>query len=190
MAWILLNTRKAELTRSINDLNHEKLQLMREIRNLTSFSSAIADGNVTPDELSTLSSSYAAQAISDGGVNENAYEYASNMAESAAQSYISQYSTLAEDDYYKNSALMQKVNLFWDPETGGLDETQIKADLFERYLKEYANKYIEPELKAYEDEYEERKQDLETQIQSMEAELQQLDEKISSNIQQGTIKLS
>ena len=60
----------------------------------------------------------------------------------------------------------------------------------EQYMKEYVQKYVEPELKAYEDEYEEEKINLETQVQAMEAELQQLNDKISNNIQQGTVKLS
>ena len=187
MAWILLNTRRAELTRSINDLTYKKLQLQREIRELSSFSSAIADGNVTPDELSSLCSHYIGEGIN---LNNASFEYANENSDNMTNEYLNQFSGLTQDEYYANSSLMQKANLYWNAETGELDEEQIRADLLERYMKEYVQKYVEPELKAYEDEYEEQKIDLETQIQTMEAELQQLDEKISNNIQQGTIKLS
>jgi len=186
MAWILLNTRRAELTRSINDKTYEKLRLQSEMRKLTAFSSAVADGNITPDELSNLSSHYIGEGIN---LNDITYDYASDYADLTTADYMDRYSALTEDEYYANSALMQKANLYWDSETGALDETQIKSDLMEQYMKEYVEKYVEPELKAYEDEYEEQKIDLETQIQTEEAELQQLDEKIRNNIQQDVIKL-
>ena len=187
MAWILLNTRRAELTRSINDLTRQKLQLMREIRNLTSFSSAIADGNVTPDELQSLSSHYIGEGIN---LNEVTSNYADTHSDELTNTYLDQYSNLTQDEYFANSSLMQKANLYWDADTGELDGNQIKSDLLEQYMKEYVQKYVEPELKAYEDEYEEQKINLETQIEAQEAELQQLGDKISNNIQQGTIKLS
>ena len=186
MAWILLNTRRAELTRSINDLTYEKLRLQREIRKLTSFATAIADGNVTPDELSSLSSHYIGEAIN---LNETSFNYASDNAENMTNTYLDQFANLTQDEYYANSSLMQKANLYWDADTGELDGNQINSDLLEQYMKEYVQKYVEPDLKAYEDEYEEQKIDLETQIQTMEAERDQLDEKISSSIQKDTIKL-
>ena len=186
MAWILLNTRRAELTRSINEKTYEKLRLQREIRNLTSFASAIADGNVTPDELSNLSSHLIGEGIN---LNETSFNYASDNAENMTNTYLDQFSNLTQDEYYANSALMQKANLYWDADTGELDGNQINSDLLAQYMKEYVQKYVEPELKAYEDEYEEQKLDLETQIESMEAELDKLDSKISDNIQKGTIKL-
>ena len=185
MAWILLNARRAELTRSINDLTYQKLKLQREIRNLTAFSNAIADGNVTPDELSSLSSHFLSQGLE---LNDTTFGYASDASREMAGHYIDQYSGLTEDEYFQNSTLMNKVNLYWNDE-GQLDEEQIGADLLEQYMKEYVQKYVEPELKAYEDEYEEEKLNIETQVEAMETEYNQLGEKISSEIQQDTVKL-
>ena len=187
MAWILLNTRRAELTRSINEKTREKLELMREMRNLTSFSSAVADGNISPDELSNLSSHYIGEGMN---LNEISFNYADEQSDEMTNYYLDQYSGLTQDEYFANSSLMQKANLFWDADTGELDGNQIKSDLLEQYMKEYVQKYVEPELKAFEDAYEEQKIDLETQIQTMQAELDQLDENIRNNIQKDVIKLS
>lgn len=187
MAWILLNTRRAELTRSINDLTREKLQLTRKMQELTAFTSAIADGNVTPDELSSMSSEFAIQGID---LNEAAFNYADEHSETMTNVYLDQYSGLTQDEYFANSSLMEKASLFWDAQTGDLDGNQIKTDLMEKYMKEYVNNYVEPQLKAYEDAYNEEKINLETQVQTMQAELQQLDEQVSNNIQQDVIKLA
>ena len=181
-----MNTRRAELTRELNDLTYQKLKLQREIRKVAAFSTAIADGGVTPNELAQLSSHYIGEAIN---LNEASFMYADEGSDYMTNYYLDQYSGLTEDVYYQNSSLMQQANLFWNPDTGTLDEEAIKADLMEQFMKEYVEKYIEPELKAYEDELEEQKLNLETQATAVEAELKGLDDKISQSIQNDAIKV-
>ena len=185
MAYIFLSARRAELTRSINELNYEKLQIQKERRKLVSFSTAIADGYVTPDELSQLNSHYVKQALN---LNESAFMYAEYESTDRTNDYLIQYSGITQDEYFSNSSLMQKANLYWDPDTGDLDADMIKENLMEKLRQEFVEKCIEPSLKALEDEYEERELDIETQVASMEAELKTIDEGIQQKIQNSAIK--
>lgn len=186
MAWVLLNTRRAELIRDINTKSYEKLKLQREMRKLSAFSTAISDGNVTPDELSNLSSYYLGEAVS---FNDKSFKHADNKAEYMTNYYLDQYRGLTQDEYFMNSNFNSRVSLYWNQDTGDLDEAQIRSSLLEQYMKEYVEQYVEPKLKALEDEYEEQKLQLETQIESEEAELEQLNNKISENIRNDVIKL-
>ena len=57
MGWVVLALRKAQLKAKINDNNLAQLQLNRELQNLTSFSTAIADGYITPSEIASIGTS-------------------------------------------------------------------------------------------------------------------------------------
>lgn len=186
MAWVLLNTRRAELIRDINTKTYEKLKLQREIRKLSAFSTAIADGNVTPDELSSLSSYYLGEAVK---FNDMSYEHAYNKSEYATNYYMEQYEGLTQDEYFMNSSLNSRVSLYWNQDTGTLDEELIRSNLLEQYMKEYVEQYVEPKIKELEDEYEEQKLELETQVTAEEAELEQIAQKVRENQQKDTINV-
>ena len=186
MTWLILSLRKCELQRSISDHTYEELQLSRQLRKLASFSNAIGDGTITPNEISSLGTDLFGDALDFMGYSNDA---AKEAAQEQTDYYATAYDSITQEQYYNNPGIASRAQLYFN-ENGELDTDAMFAEFYEEALKEYAQQCIAPMLKAKEEEIEDAKANLETQIQSEQAELQQLDNSISQAIQQETIKLS
>ncbi|MBR3605624.1 MAG: hypothetical protein IKL52_06315 [Candidatus Gastranaerophilales bacterium] len=185
MGWITLSLRRAELQASIQDLQCNLLQMSRKMRQLSNFSTAIADGRINPSEISGMGSTVFGDAMD--------FMYFSDMAAAEAAdlqtSYYEQaYSTVTADQYYNNPALASQASLYFD-ESGALNTDQMYNEFYEEALEEYANEVIMPKLKELEKDLENEKLQMETQLESQEAELESVKENISQSIQSSTIQL-
>ena len=187
MAWVLLALRRSELTQSISQHTYEKLQISREMRKLSSFSNAIGDGIISPSEITGLSASLFGDAMDFMGYSNEA---ANEIAQEQTAFYEQAYSGITQEQYYSNSGIAAQAQLYFDPETGGLDTTAMYSKFYEEALKEYAQKCVMPLLKEKEEELEDKKNELDTLVEAEQAELQQLKDSISQEIQNSTIKLS
>ena len=185
MGWLLLALRRTELQRSINDHTYEKLQLTRQLRKLSNFSTSIADGNVTPSEIASLGTDLFGDALDFMGYSNEA---AQEVAQEQTDAYESAYGQITQEQYY-NSGVSSQAQLYFD-ESGNLDTETLYKKFYEEALKEYAQEYIAPLLKEKESEIEDKQTELETLVESEESELQTLKQSISGQIQNSTIQLS
>ena len=186
MGWITLSLRRAELQRSISDHNFELLQISRQLRELSKYTQSIADGVISPEEITSLGTSLFGDAL-------DFMHYSSEAAAMTAEEQTSYYDTafgdLTSEEYYNNPSLMAQAQLYFD-ESGTLDLNAIYEEFYETALKEYAEKEITPALNELQKEIENKQTSLQTLVESEQAEMQQLDGSISSGIQQSTIRLS
>ena len=187
MAWLLMSLRRSELTRSMNQHTYEKLQLSRQIRKLSSFSNAIGDGKIMPSEIAGLDSELFGEALDFMGYSTQAAE---EIAYGKTQDYERAFNWVTAEQYANNPALAAQAELYFDPETGSLDTSEMYEKFYEEALKEYAEKVITPKLKEKEEELEDKKNELETLVELEKAELDEIKNSISSEIQNSTIKLS
>ena len=186
MTWLILSLRKCELQRSISDHTYEKLQLSRQLRKLSSFSTAIADGTVTPSEIASLGTDLFGDALDFMGYSNDA---AKEAAQEQTDYYATAYESITQEQYYSNPGIASQAQLYFN-ENGELDTDTMFAEFYEEALKEYAQQCIMPMLKEKNEEIEDKMTDLETQVEAEQAELKQLDNSISQAIQQQTVKLS
>ncbi len=185
MGWVLLTLRKAELVASTNDRNLKILRLKQELDSLTSFSTAIADGYITPNEIASIRTSLFGDAMD---FMYNSTESADAVAQEQTSYYTDVYGNLTEEQYYNNPDIASKAQLYY--KDGELDYDSIYNNFLEENLKEYAAEYYQPLLNEKQKEIENQKLQEETLLKSEEAELQQLDGAISQQIEQNTIHLS
>lgn len=186
MSWLLLSARKQELQYETNRTEQELLVLNTELRDLSNFSNAIADGIVTPEEMTSLSTSLFEDALQ---FNYEAGSAAYNVANAQTNTYLNQYNGLSMQDYYSNQSLQQNVPLIYNQQTGMLDGQAMTAQLYEQNLAEYAAEYMGPILNEYEKEITEKRNMLEQQLKAQEAELNSIDQKIDSAIEKSALKL-
>ena len=186
MAWVLLSLRRNELQRSISDHTYESLQLSRQLRKLASFSSAVADGNITPSEIASLGLNLFGDALDFMGYSNDA---AAQVAQEQTDYYASAYDTVTQEQYYNNPSLAAQAQLYYDAD-GNLDTETMYGNFYKEALKEFAEEYIMPILKEKEDEIENKQTELETLIESEKAELDSIKSSTSQEIQRTTIKLS
>ena len=184
MGWVLLSLRRNELQASVQQRQFELLQLNRQMRELSSFSSMVGDGQITPMEISSVSSDLFGDALDFMG-------YSNEAAQEAAQLQVDYYSTAYADvtaeQYYNNPALSAKASLYYVD--GQLNTDMMYQEFYEQALEDYAQTYIMPKLNELEKELQNEKTELETLLESEEAELQTVKDSISESIQNSTIKL-
>lgn len=185
MGWIVLTLRKSELKAKINDNNLEQIQLSRELNNLSNFSTAIADGYITPSEVASFGTSLFGDAM-DFMVNSTMA--ADEVAQEQTSYYGDLYSGLTEEQYYNNPNIASQAQLYY--KDGALDMDSMYNEFLEKNLQEYAAEYFTPILNEKQKEVETKLTELQTLGESMSAELDALNESISSQIQSNTIKLS
>ena len=185
MGWITLSLRRAELQASIQDLQCNLLQMSRQMRQLSSFATAIGDGKINPSEIADMGTTVFGDAMD--------FMYYSDMAAAEAADlqtscYEQAYSTVTAEQYYNNPALTSQATLYFD-ETGALNTEQMYNEFYEKALEEYANEVIMPKLKKKKKDLENEKAQIETELESQEAELETVKESISQSIQSSTIRL-
>ncbi len=185
MGWVTLSLRRAELQASIQDLQCNLLQMSRQMRQLSSFATAIGDGRINPSEIASLGTTVFGDAMD--------FMYYSDMAAAEAADlqtgyYEEAYSTVTAEQYYNNPALASQASLYFD-ESGALDTNTMYNEFYEEALEEYANEVILPKLKELEKDLEAQKTDMETQLEAQEAELESVKSSISENIQNSAIQL-
>ena len=181
MAWLIMSLRRNELQRSINDHTYEKLQISREIRQLSSFASAIGDGKIMPNEIASMGSQLFGDALDFMGFSRDA---ATAMAEEQTSLYETAYGDVTQDQ-------LQKAGLaLYTDGNGNLDTQALYEKFYDEALKEYAETVIKPLLNEKEKDLQDKQTELEVLVESEQAELEQLKGSISSEIQNNTIKLS
>lgn len=185
MGWIVLTLRKAELKSKINDNNLEQIQLSRELNNLTSFSTAIADGYITPSEIASFGTSLFGDAMD---FMYNSTESAAAVADEQTSYYGSLYDGITQEQYYNNPDVANGAQLYYTAD-GQFDYDALYNEFLEENLKEYASEYFMPILNEKQKEMEQKLTELQALGEEMNAELQTLDNSISSQIQANTIKL-
>ncbi len=186
MGWITMSIRRAELQRSINDHTYEKMEISRQLRNLSSFSTAIGDGTITPSEIASLGADLFGEALDFMGYSNEA---AATVAQEQTDYYATAYDDLTQQQYYNNPSISAQAQLYYD-ENGNLNTDAMYANFYDKALEEYVEQYIMPELNEKQKEIENKQTELETLVASEEAELQQLKESIKQNIQENTIQLT
>ncbi len=186
MAWLLMSLRRSELTRSINQHQYEKLQITRQLRQLSSFTSAIGDGSITPSEISSLGSDLFYDALNFMDASNIA---ANEVANYQVDEYEQLYSNVTQEQYNNNVALASQANLYFD-ENGQLNTEKMYSEFYEQALKDFVEKYVTPVIKEKEEELQLKQNELEMLVEEEQTELQSLKQSISSEIQNSTIKLS
>ena len=179
MGWITMSIRRAELQRSINDHTYEKLELSRQLRELSSFSNAIGDGTITPAEIGSLGTCLYGEALDFMGYSNEA---ASAVAQEQTDYYASAYDSLTQEQYYNNPSISAQAQLYYD-ENGNLNTNAMYANFYDKALKEYVEECVMPVLNERQKEIENQQAELETLVTSEEAELQQLKESIKEKIE-------
>ena len=187
MGWVLLSLRRNELQTSIADIELDLLQISRKRDKLSLFASSIADGHITPNEISSFGSELFGDALDFMGYSK---EFAEEMATTQTDYYSTAYEDVTASQYYNNPALASQAPLYFDPETGGLNTDKMYSEFYEEALKEYVETHIKPQLNELEKEIQQEQTELETQLKAKEAELEVVKENISSNINSTTIQLS
>lgn len=186
MAWLIMSLRRNELQNSVNDHQLEKLQISRQLRKLASFSSSIADGHVTPNEIAGLGTDLFGDALDFMQYGNDA---AANVAAEQTDYYTSVYEGLTQEQYYNNPSIGAQASLYYD-ESGNFDTDRMYSKFYEEALKEYAEEYLMPILNEKEKELQAKETELETLVESEQAELEELKGSISNEIRNTTIKLS
>lgn len=187
MGWVLLTLRRSELQSSIADIEMDLLQISRKRNQLSLFSSSIADGHITPNEIASFGSELFGDALDFMGYSK---EFAQEMATTQTDYYATAYEDVTQAQYFNNPALAAQAPLHFDPETGALNTDMMYSEFYEQALKEYVENHIKPQLNELEKEIQQEQTELETQLKAQEAELEVVKENISSNISSTTIQLS
>ena len=181
MAWLIMAVRRNELQRSINDHRYEQLQITRELRQLSNFSSSLGDGQISPNEIDGLGSNLFGSALDFMG-------YSKDAAAEAAQYQTEKYETAYQDatqDQLTNAGL----SLYMD-ESGNLDTESLYQKFYEEALVEYAQEYVLPRLNEIEKDLQDKQTELEKITESEKEEHEQQKSSISGEIQNNTIKLA
>ena len=185
MGWVLLSLRRNELQTSIQDKQFELLQISNKMRKLSSFSTAIGDGHITPSEIASLGSELFGDGLDFMGYsNEAASEAASLMTDY----YATAYENVTAEQYYNNPGLAAQASLYYD-ESGNLNLDAMYNEFYEQALEDYVNTVVAPKLKELEKDLQNEQTEMEVELESMEAELETVKGSISESIQNSTIQL-
>ena len=185
MGWVLMTLRQRELQSDIQDKQLKLMQMSRELRQLSSFSGAIADGKITPNEIANLGTNLFGDAMDFMGYSTEA---AAQVAQEQTDYYANAYESLTADQYY-NSGYGAEAALYKD-ENGNLNTDQVYNKFLDEALKEYAEQVLMPMINEKEKAMEQEKTELEALIESEEAELQSIKDSKSNSIQDSAIRLS
>lgn len=185
MGWVLMTLRQRELQSDISDKQMKLLQMSRELRKLSSFSGSIADGKITPDEITSLGTDLFGDALDFMGYSTEA---AAQVAQEQTDYYANAYESLTQDQYY-NSGYGAEAALYKD-ENGNLNTDEIYNKFLDEALKDYAEEVLAPMINEKEKALEQEKTELETLIEQEEQELESIKDSKSQAIQNSTIKLS
>lgn len=170
--WVLMIMERCETQKRLSNNIYKKTQIKRQLQRLSSFSSSIADGQVTPSEIASLGSNLFGSALDFMGYGRDA---AAAEAQNRTSYYASAYQDVTQEQYYNNGALSAQAQLYFDPQTGELDEQRMYNEFYEELLKEYVDEYVEPMIKEQEDELQNQLTDLEAQCEMDEAYLSELE---------------
>lgn len=176
------------MNENLHRLEEDNLQISeisRKIRKLANFSSAVADGSLSPSEIGGLGEFY----FNALELMDNADILAAEVADAHGSYYENLLSDITAREYYQNSSLMNEVSLYFD-EDGKLDLTKTKSKIYEEALEDYVEKFVKPTLQEYETELENEKAKLETEAQQLEAEYDALKDARDQAIQRQTIQLA
>lgn len=186
MGWITMTLRKTELQQSTCDRELKLMQISHQLRRLTSFSSAVADGKINPSEIASIGTDLFGDALDFMGYGSDA---AAEIAQEQTDYYANMYEGVTQEQYFNNPSISSEAQLYYD-EDGNLDTNKLYDKFYEEALKEYAEQYIMPLLNEKEKELETMKTEEETLLENERAELQSLSQSVSSEIQNNTIKLA
>ena len=115
------------------------LDLNRQTRKLSNFSSAVGDGHIDPGEISGLGWDLFGSALDFMGYSNEA---AAEAAELQVSEYENAYSTVTQEQYLNSDALMARATLYFDQETGMLDSERMRQEFYEEALEEYVQREI------------------------------------------------
>lgn len=181
MGWIVLSLRKSELQNNISDHTYQSLQLTRQLRQLSNFSSAIGDGKITPNEITSMGSAIFGDALDFMGFSKDA---AMQIAQEQTDLYELAYTDTTQ-------AQLQNAGLaLYSDGNGNLNTEALYNKFYEEALEDYAQNYLMPLLNEKNEEITNKQTELEMLLEAEKAELDQLDNSISTEIQNSTIKLS
>ncbi len=187
MAWLIMSLTKSKLQKSISEKTSEKLKIQNELRRLSSFSTAIGDGMVTPAEIASLGTDLFGNALD---VMAYANDVCTQTSQDLTDTYAQAYQDVTQEQYYNNSALAQQAQLYFDPDTGELDTDTMRQKFYESNMTEFIDKEIMPIINEKEVELQNKEAELEALVESEQAELDAVSDQISQEIQRNTIKLA
>ncbi|MBR1617569.1 hypothetical protein IJ670_05390, partial [bacterium] len=142
-------------------------------------------GNINPNEITSLGSELFGDALDFMGYS---HEAAAQVAQEKTDYFAQAYDSLTQEEYYNNPGIASRAELYYVD--GQLDTSTMYSKFYEEALKDYAQNYLMPVLKAKEEELEEKKTEIETMLEAEQAELEQVKNATSQAIQSSTIKLS
>ena len=184
MGYILGCLRSSELIHSIQAHELEQMQITRQLRQLASFSSAIGDGTIDPNEIANIGVDLFEDALAfmDGSTYE-----AVTTAQDQTAYYEGIYMNTTQEQYYA-AGLGQKAGLYTDA-NGNLNTDMVYQQFYEEALKEYAEKVVMPILKEKEEELQQKKDELTMLIETEQAEYDAIKDARSEQIRRTTIQL-
>ena len=177
MTWVMLSMRKMQLQQQVSDLQFEDVQISRQIQDLASYSSNIADGTITFSEMASCPSSLFGTQL---GFMSNAAAAAYQSATVKANAYMQQ---LAQT----NGQIGNQYGYAMGTTDGTYyDATTIFNEIYKEELEQYAEQ-MQKYVNNYEKELQAEQTRVETQLTAKEAELQAYEQRISQNIQSDAI---
>ena len=186
MGWVLLTLRKQELQQSVSDRQLKILQISNKLKKLESFSSAISDGSIDPNEISAMGTTLFGESL----------DYMTDSTDSVADMAAEQTTEYANIwEYTQNENSNTNMNVSFDDakyidSDGNLDTDSLYDSFVEEDLKEYVEEYYTPMINELEKELENEKTEQETLLSQEEQEMQSVGQSISSSIQSSTVQLS
>ncbi|MBR2525387.1 hypothetical protein IKE67_02865 [bacterium] len=169
MAFLVLFARKMSLKNQVNDLNYKLMQKQQELQDLQAYTAAIADGEVTMNELTTTPASMFGR-MSQYMVASHNYAY------QAAQFNYAQFGGAYAQQMQAQQGQAQQ---------GQAPQYDYQAIVFNNLYQQQKQQFVKAEqeqLHIKEKAMENEKLKLEQQLKMMEAELQTIDESINKGI--------
>lgn len=186
MGWVLLTLRKQELQSSVADRQLKLLQISNQLKRLESFSSAISNGKIDPNEIASMGTSLF-------GAGLEFMEDSTTRADEIANDQTAYYADMWDRTRNTNSNVTFNMSFgeakFLD-ENGDLNVDALYSNFVDENLKEIVQEYYEPLINEMEKELEREKTEQETLLAQEEAEMQSVGQSISQSISNSTIKLS
>ena len=161
MSFLVLFARKMSLKNEVNDINYKLMQKSQELQDLQAYTAAIADGEVSMNDLTTAPASMFGR-MSQYMVGSN------NYAMQAAQANYAMFGGMQAGQNQEATAQQQYQQLIFKNLYDTQKQQYLKAEQAQLHVKE----------KAMENE----KLKLEQQLKLLEAELGEIDKGIESGI--------
>lgn len=158
----------------------------RTLQKLANFSTAIANGIITPADLASIGDEFFDDALE---FMDHADATAQEIAAEQASAYESLFGSITASEYFQNSGLMQQAQLYFDADNN-LDMEKVQSALYEKTLKDYAAEVLAPILKEKEVEIQNENDRLQTEYEQLSAEYDALKQQRSQEIQRQTVQLS